>query len=147
MLRPIFAEGKQLSAKGAVEISLPEDDAAAMIIICNILHLRHKEIPQKPPVDQIYQVAVLADKYNCSAALKTTVAHWFDSRQARMFASETVIAFASACILRQREAHRRLGEQLIMDHRHSDGPIKIELGGTAVVQGPAAQELAVVIGT
>ena len=69
-------EGIELDDKGHVTISLPDDNAQAMTVICNIIHHRNSLVPTKIDVDFLHDIAVLADKYFMKEALKPTVTTW-----------------------------------------------------------------------
>ncbi|KAK5680580.1 hypothetical protein LTS10_007513 [Elasticomyces elasticus] len=43
LLAPKFREGTTLATTSSVEIPLPEDDPSHMIVLCNILHMRHDQ--------------------------------------------------------------------------------------------------------
>jgi hypothetical protein len=69
-------EAIELDDKGHVTIPLPDDDAQAMTVICNIIHHRNSLVPTKIDVDFLHDIAVLADKYFMKEALKPTVTTW-----------------------------------------------------------------------
>jgi len=48
MLGPRFEEGTRLTRSGSVEVLLPDDDAEAMTLICNILHHRQHAVITNP---------------------------------------------------------------------------------------------------
>ena len=76
MLKPRFREGHELAtATSAVEIPLPDDDACAMIIICQVMHLRNDLVHKagKMSAAMVLRVAELSDKYDCTVALEPTV--------------------------------------------------------------------------
>jgi hypothetical protein len=57
-------EAIELDDKGHVTIPLPDDDAQAMTVICNIIHHRNSLVPTKIDVNFLHDIAVLADKYS-----------------------------------------------------------------------------------
>lgn len=61
-----------------VRISLPDDDGDALLLLCNILHLRNNALPSRLPADLLYKVAMLADKYQCATAAGRATMGWFD---------------------------------------------------------------------
>ncbi|KAK3637338.1 hypothetical protein LTR56_013687 [Elasticomyces elasticus] len=74
LLAPKFREGTTLARTSSVEIPLPEDDPSHMIVLCNILHMRHDQEPYSinSPAT-LAEFAVLCDKYNCAQAVKPTL--------------------------------------------------------------------------
>lgn len=74
MLGPHFSEGQDLAADRPKEISLPEDNVQAMGVICKLLHSRPdltcKVALLKP--EEVFQIAVLADKYDCMQLFSTS---------------------------------------------------------------------------
>jgi hypothetical protein len=69
-------KGIELDDKGHVTIPLPDDNAQAMTVICNIIHHRNSLVPTKIDVNFLHDIAVLADKYFMKEALKPTVTTW-----------------------------------------------------------------------
>jgi hypothetical protein len=78
MLQPNgFAEGQNISRTGSVPIPLPDDDASAMTIICDIFHLRSEKIPIKDMAsDTMADIATLVDKYDCATAIQPWPRLW-----------------------------------------------------------------------
>jgi hypothetical protein len=76
MLAHDMKEGSELTEKNHVTISLPEDDAEAMTVICNILYYRNALVPPEIHADFLHNIAVLSDKYFMNEALKPTVKTW-----------------------------------------------------------------------
>jgi hypothetical protein len=60
------------------ELPLLDDDAQAMVVICNILHLRWDYVPaaEKISMTDLQSVACVADKYDCANALKPISRAW-----------------------------------------------------------------------
>jgi hypothetical protein len=77
MLGPDWKEGNGLRDRdGPYEILLPEDNAAALKIICSIIHHQNSEVPQTLAADDVLAVAVAADKYGCVNALRFASESW-----------------------------------------------------------------------
>ncbi|KAF1827969.1 uncharacterized protein K489DRAFT_376126 [Dissoconium aciculare CBS 342.82] len=52
LLGPHFREGRQSSGGGSDRtIALPDDDPAAMQIVCDIIHHRSKNVPDETPTE------------------------------------------------------------------------------------------------
>jgi len=77
LLSPRFREGTDLTLTGTVETPLPDDDPDAMIVICNILHLRNDEVAiSGTTVEQLLTIATWTDKYDCSRAMRHATELW-----------------------------------------------------------------------
>lgn len=77
MLRPGgFLEGRELAQNGIVDISLPDDDPDALKIILQIVHVRHRDVPQKIVMDLMLKVLILADKYQMVGCLAGYTKSW-----------------------------------------------------------------------
>lgn len=78
MFKPQFKEGIQShsSSNGPSKIPLPEDDAKAFTLLCNVIHYRVEEIPGKPDIPCIENLAIICNKYGCIRALAHSGALW-----------------------------------------------------------------------
>jgi hypothetical protein len=78
MLQPNgFAEGQDISKTGSLVVPLPDDDASAMTILCDIFHLRSDKIPIKDVTSNtMADIATLVDKYDCAAAIQPWPKLW-----------------------------------------------------------------------
>ncbi|PPJ57385.1 hypothetical protein CBER1_01434 [Cercospora berteroae] len=114
MLGPNFKEGKKLSELGTLDLPLPDDDGADMMIICNILHMRHSKLDRRLEVKKLEDVSILADKYNCTMALGPIAEHWV--RELRTDCSDATRAslICSAFRLRLPMMFKELGRDHIL---------------------------------
>jgi hypothetical protein len=70
MFEPDWKEGdSMLERDEPVEISLPEDSAWAMKIICTIISYRNKRVAHTLPAGNVLEIAVTTDKHDCVDAL------------------------------------------------------------------------------
>lgn len=73
MLGPKFSEGQDLrNVQNPKEISLPDDDTAAMTRLCRLIHHQHDPQAGEPhefAAKALFDLTVLMDKYACTAAL------------------------------------------------------------------------------
>ncbi|KAE9990476.1 hypothetical protein EG327_001378 [Venturia inaequalis] len=72
-----FKEGRELVESAAnstlYEIPLPDDDIAAMIILCKLVHHRYRNIDlSKVTIQHLSDIAVLAYKYDSVDAVRST---------------------------------------------------------------------------
>lgn len=81
MLGPHFAEGHALrgATLGIPKIlSLPDDNAADMKLLCFALHLANRRLPDRIEPKELCSLAKLVDKYGCAEALSFTASVWFN---------------------------------------------------------------------
>lgn len=67
-----FKEGAELSAHGAVDIHLPDDDGENLALLCRVVHFKHEYVPEKLTIGRLTVLAQLADKYDMGKAVKPT---------------------------------------------------------------------------
>jgi hypothetical protein len=60
-------------------VSLPEDDPDALRVFLAVIHGSFDALPEKPPFNVIFPIAVLSDKYNTVASLKHFWKPWIYS--------------------------------------------------------------------
>ncbi|KAK5128363.1 hypothetical protein LTR85_003031 [Meristemomyces frigidus] len=79
MLGPHFAEGQALrnaTKETPKTISLPDDNAADMQLLCFVLHPTNINVPEAVSVGHVRAFAELVDKYGCAGAVKYTTSVW-----------------------------------------------------------------------
>lgn len=77
----LFAESAAVRAASRAEparVALPDDDAAAVEVVCRVVHGRTlgEECVWDMAPGEILQVAVVVDKYDCAGAMALAVGHW-----------------------------------------------------------------------
>ncbi|KAK7430145.1 hypothetical protein QQZ08_003330 [Neonectria magnoliae] len=60
--------------KGPWIVSLPEDHAASMYVVLNIIHAKFSFVPRSPSMSFIYEIRALVDKYDMAQSLTP----WYD---------------------------------------------------------------------
>jgi hypothetical protein len=76
MLSPRFREG-QRSAQGTFDpIPLPDDDAAAMTVLCHIFHFNYSALSAKADLELFKNLALMCDKYDCVMPLSFISEQW-----------------------------------------------------------------------
>ncbi|KAL7909984.1 hypothetical protein GGI35DRAFT_468975 [Trichoderma velutinum] len=118
MFGPAWKEGHDLlDCDRPVELSLPEDNAAALKIICFIIHHQNSEVPQTLAAGDVLAVAVTADKYDCVEALRFASESWL--RTTRDKAGNLMLLTAAAYLFQNAQAFKEITKALILDY---DGP-------------------------
>lgn len=60
----------------AKEVSFPDDDPAALLIVLRIAHLRFKEVPDKLSFKNLVSVTVICDKYDTVSVVRPFLSKW-----------------------------------------------------------------------
>lgn len=63
----------------AKEVSFPDDDPTALLIVLRIAHLRFKEVPDKVSFKELVSVAVICDKYDTVSVVRPFLPRWTSS--------------------------------------------------------------------
>lgn len=71
-----FCEGENLSSSSPRLIPLPDDDPAALTLLCKILHFRTVDIPTTLEVAALANLAILCDKYDCADCVRPWSMLW-----------------------------------------------------------------------
>jgi hypothetical protein len=115
MFGPGWKEGHaMLGQEEPVEILLPEDNAAALELICAIIHHRNDKVHQSLAASNVLAVAVTADKYDFSDALKLASAYWLRPGQNK--AGDLMLLSAAAFLFNNAQAFKDITRALILDY-------------------------------
>lgn len=118
MFRPDWKEGQDmLDRDGPAELVLPEDNAAALKIICSIIHHQNREVPQTLAAGDILAVAVTADKYDLVHALRFASESWL--QPSTHGPGNLMLLTAAAYLFQNAQAFKEITKALILDY---DGP-------------------------
>ncbi|KAL6825177.1 hypothetical protein V8C40DRAFT_245748 [Trichoderma camerunense] len=116
MFRPDWKEGRDLlDCDRPTEIPLPEDNAAALKIICSVIHHQNSEVPRTLAAGDVLAVAVAADKYDCIMALEFASERWL--RPSGDEAGNLMLLTAAAYLLQNAQAFKELTKALILDYK------------------------------
>lgn len=119
MLRPEWREGNEMSSRiEPVETTLPEDDATALQLLCSVIHHQNDTVPDELPTYTVLSVAVAADKYDCTRALRFASENWL-CLDRRDLIEDMVVLTATAYRFGNAAAFRKITKRMILDH---DGP-------------------------
>ena len=113
LLSPHFREGTELRSTGAVEILLPEDDAAAMETICCVLHFCYEHISFEPPQGQLGRIAITAEKYDLAKALEPIAHVWISRVRQNSNREQWETLLIIAYLLQQEELFESIGEDIV----------------------------------
>lgn len=122
MLGPNFAEGsRKVSASAPAIVRLPDDNAAAMQILCGAIHYQINDVSQPVQPTQLENLAVLCDKYDCVRALKPWTTAWFTAALEDYPSKDSCLKLLSAaCALDDPHAFSIVSWEIIVTRQ---GPI------------------------
>ncbi|KAJ4129015.1 hypothetical protein NW768_007544 [Fusarium equiseti] len=114
MLGKNWKEGHDMRSRDEpYHLSMPEDDAAALRVICCIIHYQNDKIPQTFPAIEVLEVAIAADKYDMVNAMKFASDTWL-----RVPGKDTEILItlaAAAYLLENAQAFRNITKALVIN--------------------------------
>lgn len=81
MFSPHFREGSSLrcvenTTAELIVIALPEDDATAMLSLCQLLHYQIDMVDPYPDATDLLALATICDKYDCAHAIRYASHIW-----------------------------------------------------------------------
>lgn len=122
MFGPNWKEGRDLldgdrPVNRPVELPLPEDNAAALKIMCSVIHHQRSEVPRTLAAGDVLAVAVATDKYDCVEALSFASDGWL--RPSRDEAGNLMLLTAAAYLFQNAQAFKELTKALILDYKDS----------------------------
>jgi hypothetical protein len=115
MFGPNFSEGQDLKGSVIKEIPMPDDNAAALEILFNIIHLRNAAVPECLKPNEVFELAVVADKFDCVIPLKHASMQWLRPKTA-MDILEMGHLMAAAYILDNARAFMDTTWEMIFRH-------------------------------
>jgi len=118
MFGPHFKEGQGLGGAYPKEIPLPKDSAAALELICCVIHSRNDAVPDPPLPSEVLQVAIAADKYDCAVGLKFAGESWLTNYDIKNTV-ELGRLMAAAYIFDSAHAFWKITLELIFHHEGS----------------------------
>lgn len=86
MLYGSFAESKKPDEPGDRKwtIKLPDDNSLDMSTLIYIMHCKFDLVPLAMTIDGLYGIAVLTDKYDCTALVRPWIRSWLDTSGAHV---------------------------------------------------------------
>ncbi|EWZ78583.1 hypothetical protein FOWG_17190 [Fusarium oxysporum f. sp. lycopersici MN25] len=115
MLGPNWKEGHDMRHHhGPFEVSLPDDNATALEIICSIIHFQNDKIPRTLAGADVLAVAVAADKYDFLNALNFASKTWL--RECKGNPEALMLLATVAYLFRNAQAFKELTSALVLNH-------------------------------
>jgi hypothetical protein len=122
MFGPHFSEGQDLVGSSPKEIPMLDDSANALEIICNIIHHRNDAVPESLKPDEIFEIAIAADKFDCVVVLKHVSTLWLNPRNIEDI-FELGYLMAAAYILDNPRAFSEITRSMIFRYNKSYLPL------------------------
>lgn len=118
MLGPHWKEGQGMRDQdGPFELPLPDDDAAALKLICSIIHYQNEKVPRTLPAGDVLAVAVVADKYDCVDVLKFASETWLRTSESEP--ANLMLLTAAAYLFRNAQAFSEITRALVLNYNGS----------------------------
>ncbi|KAF4969905.1 hypothetical protein FSARC_2962 [Fusarium sarcochroum] len=118
MLGPNWKEGHDVrNHDEPAELSLPEDNAAALRLICFVIHHQNTDMPQSLTAEDVLAVAVAAEKYDCASALRSASGSWL--KTSRSEPGDLVFLATAAYLFQNGQTFKQITRTLKLDY---DGP-------------------------
>lgn len=118
MLGPNWKEGHDMRYhNGPFELTLPEDNATAMEIICSVIHFQNDRIPQILLASDVLAVAIAADKYDCMNALQFASRVWIREQKGK--SEDLMLLTAAAYLFGDARAFKEATAALVLNHHGS----------------------------
>ncbi|SPJ90332.1 uncharacterized protein FTOL_13213 [Fusarium torulosum] len=76
MIRGNFQES-QPNDKGFLEIKATDWNTRALLILLDIIHGHHRQVPRKLDLDTVAQIGLLVDYYDCLEIVQVFFDHWY----------------------------------------------------------------------
>ncbi len=115
MFNSQFKEGlSNYPASGKPLIPLPDDNAEAFIVLCNVIHFRTDEVPKKLALTCLHDLAIICDKYNCTSALAPWSAMWLQAKIESFAAKDLNKLLFAAYVLDIPDAFSRISWEILL---------------------------------
>ncbi|KAH7243068.1 hypothetical protein FSOLCH5_006690 [Fusarium solani] len=116
MLYGHFTESKTRLAEGEEwVVELPEDDSAPMEVFLNISHSHFGRVPRRMPLDELYDLAVLSNYYDCTRLLEPWINGWMASIEVRDSSVSMAKALWVSWEFGRKEAFSRMALRMLME--------------------------------
>lgn len=125
MLSRNFKESAVLRSTGTLNLPLPDDHAAALLILLDIIHGQTNRIPLEIDLSMLTQIAIVVDKYRLQMVVRILSRIWIDRLEAKvprswmedsrrwMFISlvfQRPVVFKSVTRMAERQSESRIDE-------------------------------------
>ncbi|KAL8795387.1 MAG: hypothetical protein Q9195_002128 [Heterodermia aff. obscurata] len=109
------------------EITFPDDYSKALLILLLAAHLRFQDVPQNLTFEQLLNVCILCDKYDCITLVRPWISKWLDRQRypagEKLYEEWLFIAWTTG----DEATFESTGRNLIL-HANPDGSRKLNEG-------------------
>lgn len=115
--RSMFLEGTRLRSAAQLELTL-DDNPDAMLLILKLLHHRSNDVPREVDLGMLYEIVLIADKYDLTEALVPWVIIWTGHhREQQLFgsASSPELQLCISWMLRDSTTFKEISRRLILE--------------------------------
>jgi hypothetical protein len=96
-------------------IPLPEDNADALVLFCNVIHHRMHDVPRNPSLTCLKSLAVLCDKYDCAGVFAAWGELWLGTHIESATAENLNDLLFVAYVLDLPEAFKRISWEILKE--------------------------------
>lgn len=97
-----------------------EDDGEALLVLMNIIHLKHRRIPKRLQFSTFLQVAVLCDKYLCVELVQPWLKTWTDNLELRSKYPMAEQILYTHWVFGQEEEFEKLAQSMVLEVKTND---------------------------
>lgn len=110
-------EGTTLANTSSVDITLPDDDPASIVLMFKAMHLRISSLPPSLSITSVKQLATVVDKYDCARPLAPMTYYWIHGRlsQSKCSIEELYELLHATFLLGQQELFGQIGSKLVLE--------------------------------
>lgn len=123
MLGPDFKEGQLDEASTKKDVSLPADKPSAIELMCNIMHHQVSGVSTVPTVADLYDLAIVAGKYDCTFATGLAARAWIKPTSAHDM-NDLGLLLVSAFIYTLQDTFHDISALLVLGHEGSYGELE-----------------------
>ncbi|KAK0120412.1 hypothetical protein ONS96_010627 [Cadophora gregata f. sp. sojae] len=112
---------KSCSSTGSFEeINFIEDDGEALLVLMNIIHLKHRLVPRKLQFSTLLQIAVLCEKYMCVQLVQPWLKTWNDNLELRSKYPLAEQVLYTHWVFGQEEEFEKIAKAMVLDVKTSE---------------------------
>ena len=111
MFKNNFSEGLNLYSRGRVEMPLPDDNPAALLIILHLVHGQIRKVPRKVGFWMLIEIAILVDKYELLESVEMMSDYWFQNLDAAVpvnFNNDVILWMCLSWVFKKRDVFEKV---------------------------------------
>lgn len=124
-------EGVESGSVPIEPLDFREDDTDALLILLRIAHLDFVSVKKKLGIGELYNVAILCDKYDCIHLIKPWVEEWFTKTRSQIGGEIAKDVFISWSFGRK-ESFKMAATTLLLQSRTDENGELLDVKGQAI---------------